>query len=93
MIDSKALYALAKRREGAAGATMRRVLVRDPSADVREAAAYALYKVEAPDAVDALSQAVAREPDNVKRAKMVVYYARLRGPDALPVLDAWTQSD
>ena len=89
----KALYALAKRREGAAGATMRRALQHDPAADVREAAAYALYKVEAPDAVDALSQAVGREPDNVQRAKMVVYYARLCGPDALPVLDAWTQSN
>ena len=89
----KALYALAKRREGTAAAIMRQVLVRDSSADVREAAAYALYKVAAPDAVDALAEAVDREPDNVQRAKMVVYYARLRGPDALPVLETWTQSD
>lgn len=89
----EALYALAKRREGAAAPTMRQVLVRDPSADVREAAAYALYKVEAPDSVDALAEAVDREPDNVQRAKMVVYYARLRGPDALPVLETWTLSD
>lgn len=65
--------------------------------DVREAAGYAIHRIElqqptpAPAGVDALFNALERQDDDIIRAKLITYWARLVGDNATTTLVDWRQ--